>query len=233
MSSFSSSVRSILPMAGAHSHRQSQLHHQQPSSRLLLLLTVLPLTLATLAFVLQWRGGVTDPVTRWSPDHDQFPGMATAVPSLRHHSDCGKNPLSQSYNPSFPYFRDWTFDFSSNLSPKVPIINPNPTFNSPLSKNSPFTNPDSLNWFFPLSLGIQICITTSTSAGLEQTLPWIFYHKVIGVSSFLLFVEGKAASPNVTRVLETIPVSSNSFLSFLSRRNSHVFFNFFFIFSVD
>ncbi|KAH1077668.1 hypothetical protein GYH30_052959 [Glycine max] len=88
MSSFSSSVRSILPMAGAHSHRQSQLHHQQPSSRLLLLLTVLPLTLATLAFVLQWRGGVTDPVTRWSPDHDQFPGMATAVPSLRHHSDC-------------------------------------------------------------------------------------------------------------------------------------------------
>ncbi|KAG4927824.1 hypothetical protein JHK85_054310 [Glycine max] len=155
-------------MAGAHSHRQSQLHHQQPSSRLLLLLTVLPLTLATLAFVLQWRGGVTDPVTRWSPDHDQFPGMATAVPSLRHHSDCGKNPLSQSYNPSFPYFRDWTFDFSSNLSPKI-------------------------------------CITTSTSAGLEQTLPWIFYHKVIGVSSFLLFVEGKAASPNVTRVLETIP----------------------------
>lgn len=29
----------------------------------------------------------------------------------------------------------------------------------------------------------------------------------MGVSSFLLFVEGKAASPNVSRVLETIPVS--------------------------
>lgn len=53
----------------------------------------------------------------------------------------------------------------------------------------------------------QICITTSTSAGLEQILPWIFYHKVIGVSSFFLFVEGKAASPNVSKVLVTVPVS--------------------------
>ncbi|EOA28628.1 hypothetical protein CARUB_v10024858mg, partial [Capsella rubella] len=51
----------------------------------------------------------------------------------------------------------------------------------------------------------KICITTSTSAGLEQTLPWIFFHKVIGVSTFYLFVEGTAASPNVSRVLETIP----------------------------
>ncbi|MCL7034249.1 hypothetical protein MKW94_013019, partial [Papaver nudicaule] len=50
-----------------------------------------------------------------------------------------------------------------------------------------------------------ICITTSTSADLEQILPWIFYHKVIGVTTFFLFVEGKAASPNVTAVLESIP----------------------------
>lgn len=55
----------------------------------------------------------------------------------------------------------------------------------------------------------QICITTSTSAGLEQTLPWIFYHKVIGVSNFFLFVEGKAASANVSKVLESIPVSQS------------------------
>ncbi|KAJ6992299.1 hypothetical protein NC653_015617 [Populus alba x Populus x berolinensis] len=51
----------------------------------------------------------------------------------------------------------------------------------------------------------QICITTSTSAGLEQTLPWIFYHKVMGVSTFFLFVEGKAASHDVSKVLETVP----------------------------
>ncbi|KAE8098708.1 hypothetical protein FH972_016752 [Carpinus fangiana] len=54
-------------------------------------------------------------------------------------------------------------------------------------------------------LNPKICITTSTSAGLEQTLPWIFYHKVIGVSTFFLFVEGKAASANVSKVLESIP----------------------------
>lgn len=85
----------------------------------------------------------------------------------RSHSDCS-SLFGNTHSPSFPYFRDWTLDFSSDLSPKI-------------------------------------CITTSTSAGLEQTLPWIYYHKVMGVSSFLLFVEGKAASPNVSRVLETIP----------------------------
>lgn len=54
---------------------------------------------------------------------------------------------------------------------------------------------------------MQICVTTSTSAGLEQILPWMFYHKVIGVSTFFLFVEGKAASPQVSKVLESIAVS--------------------------
>ena len=56
-------------------------------------------------------------------------------------------------------------------------------------------------------LDVQICVTTSTSAGLEQILPWMFYHKVIGVTNFFLFVEGKAASPEVSNVLESIPVS--------------------------
>lgn len=51
----------------------------------------------------------------------------------------------------------------------------------------------------------KICITTSTSAGLDQILPWLFYHQVIGVSNFFLFVEGKAASPNVSAVLSSIP----------------------------
>lgn len=63
-----------------------------------------------------------------------------------------------------------------------------------------------LLWIFA---GFQLCITTSTSAGLEQTLPWLFYHKVIGVTNFFLFVEGKAATPSVSKVLESIPVSLN------------------------
>ncbi|KAJ0246766.1 Glycosyltransferase-like [Hirschfeldia incana] len=147
-------------------------------SRLLLLVTLLPLSLACFAFVLQWRGGLDDPATHWSPDHHhEFPGMAStrekrSLRGSRPDSGC-VDLLGQSRAPSFPYFRDWSFDYQSDLNPKI-------------------------------------CITTSTSAGLEQTLPWLFYHKVIGVSTFYLFVEGKAASPNVSLVLETIPVSSRS-----------------------
>ncbi|KAK5794282.1 hypothetical protein PVK06_035501 [Gossypium arboreum] len=33
----------------------------------------------------------------------------------------------------------------------------------------------------------------------------MFYHKVIGVTTFYLFFEGHVASPNVSRVLESIP----------------------------
>ncbi|KAL4573770.1 hypothetical protein LXL04_020587 [Taraxacum kok-saghyz] len=40
---------------------------------------------------------------------------------------------------------------------------------------------------------------------LFKNLPWMFYHKVIGVGTFFLFVEGKAASPSVSKVLESIP----------------------------
>ncbi|KHG03375.1 Glucan endo-1,3-beta-glucosidase B [Gossypium arboreum] len=141
------------------------------TSRLLLLLTLLPLTLAFFAFVLQWRGGLTDPVTRWSPDPFQFPGMDNPGSNVgsdrRSGSDC-VDLLGRSKSPAFPYFKDWKFDVGSDLNPKI-------------------------------------CIISSTSAGLEQTLPWIFYHKVIGVSTFFLFVEGKAASPNVSKVLESIP----------------------------
>lgn len=63
-----------------------------------------------------------------------------------------------------------------------------------------------LSWLI-FRLAMQICVTTSTSAGLEQILPWMFYHKVIGVTNFFLFVEGKAAKPEVSKILESIPVS--------------------------
>ncbi|XP_030493701.2 glycosyltransferase-like At2g41451 [Cannabis sativa] len=144
---------------------------QSFASRILLLLTVLPFTLACFAFVLQWRGGLNDPVTRWSPDQLQFPGMESSESVSRNSHSSGSNcvdPLRPKDSPSFPYYKDWKFDYGSDLRPKI-------------------------------------CITTSTSAGLQQILPWIFYHKVLGVSNFLLFVEGKAASPKVTKVLESIP----------------------------
>ncbi|RCV43557.1 hypothetical protein SEVIR_9G309500v4 [Setaria viridis] len=133
--------------------------------RLLLLLTVLPLTLAALAFVLQWRGsGVDDPTARWPPH--AFPGKAAPARLSLPSSDC-RDVLVGSSTPSFPYLRGWSFPSDSG-SPKV-------------------------------------CVQTSTSAGLEQILPWLFYHKVVGVAQFLLFVEGRAAKPNVAGVLESIP----------------------------
>ncbi|XP_043723439.1 glycosyltransferase-like At2g41451 [Telopea speciosissima] len=146
--------------------------HQNFSSRLLLLLTVLPLTLAAFAFILQWRGGLNDPTTRWSPDNHRFPGgMGSSAPQdvvhLPASSDCVEI-LGRSSSPSFPYYHDWKFNYDADLKPKI-------------------------------------CITTSTSAGLEQILPWLFYHKVLGVTTFFLFVEGNAASPNVSHVLESIP----------------------------
>ena len=96
-------------------------------SRLLLLVTLLPLSLACFAFVLQWRGGLDDPVTHWSTtDHREFPGMASTHEKQqrslrgRSNSDSGcVDLLGQSSAPSFPYFRDWSFDYQSDLNPKV------------------------------------------------------------------------------------------------------------------
>ncbi|KAI6696848.1 hypothetical protein NL676_016967 [Syzygium grande] len=124
------------------------------------LLTVLPLTPACFAFLLRWHGRLNHPVTRWSPDRLEFPGMD---------NDGGSKVPLRSSRASFPHYHDWKFNLGSEMRP-------------------------------------QIYITTSTSAGPEQTLPWIFYHRVIGVSTFFLFVEGKAASPEVSKVLESIPV---------------------------
>uniref|UniRef100_A0A0D9XMZ8 Glycosyltransferase family 92 protein n=1 Tax=Leersia perrieri TaxID=77586 RepID=A0A0D9XMZ8_9ORYZ len=144
---------------------------------LLLLLTGLPLALAALAFVLQWRGGgVDDPTARWPPH--AFPGMTDPTPpsflssssSSSSSSSACAQVLTASSGPSFPYLRGWSFPFDSHaaLHPKV-------------------------------------CVQTSTSAGLDQILPWLFYHKVVGIAQFLLFVEGKAAKPQVAGVLESIP----------------------------
>ncbi|KAL8154322.1 hypothetical protein V2J09_012082 [Rumex salicifolius] len=158
-------------MAGGLRPASSSSGNQQSlTSKLLLILTLLPLTLASFAFILQWRGGVTDPTTRYSPDLHKFPGMESSPPSIVGHNSAGSDcsHIGRSLSPSFPYYRDWKFQFESDLKPRI-------------------------------------AITTSTSAGLDQILPWMFYHKVIGVTTFYLFVEGKAATPEVSRVLESIP----------------------------
>ncbi|CAH8385398.1 unnamed protein product [Eruca vesicaria subsp. sativa] len=132
------------------------------SSWLFLLVTLIPISLACFAFLLQWPEGIND----WFTDNHLLQGI-TSISKKRSDSGC-VSLLGQSHATSFPYLKDLNLDSKQDLKPRI-------------------------------------CITTSTSAGLEQTLPWIFYHKVIGVSTFYLFVEGTAASPNVSRVLKTIP----------------------------
>ncbi|XP_021975913.1 glycosyltransferase-like At2g41451 [Helianthus annuus] len=164
-------------MAGSYSyppikHSQSSSSLSQPShniftSRLLLFLTLLPLSLAAFALVLQWHGEFVDPAIRVSDfNRFEFPGMDSSTSGTTPASCV--DVLGASRTVTFPYFREWRFDYESDGKPKI-------------------------------------CITSSTSAGLEQILPWIYYHKVIGVTNFFLFVEGKAASPLVSKVLESIP----------------------------
>ncbi|KAL9267474.1 Glycosyltransferase-like KOBITO 1-like protein [Drosera capensis] len=146
-------------------------HHRHHSStfisRLIIFLTLLPLSLALFAFFLQWRGGDDKTVSLW--------GRVEMQGTMRpRRDDEGVDVLGRKGNvngtaTSFPYYREWAFVFNGS------------------------------------DKGIKICITTSTSAGLKQILPWIFYHKVIGIADFFLFVEGKAASRDVSKVLEHIP----------------------------
>ncbi|KAK5835642.1 glycosyltransferase-like KOBITO 1 [Gossypium arboreum] len=162
----------------ANDHRSNSLPPSTHSflSKLLLFLTILSLALAAIAFVLQWRGGsVSDPTTVTS-----------------------RWAPRGSRREVFP-----GMETSSSLPPKY-----NHSSNCiNLGRSSSPSFPYYRDWKFGFedSLKPKICITTSTSAGLVQILPWMFYHKVIGVRTFYLFVEGHAASPNVSRVLESIP----------------------------
>lgn len=148
------------------------------TSRLLLILTVLPLTLALFAFILQWRGGlIDDPQSRWPVDSQRFPGMEDASPVSSKSSSVSRSSSSNDcleilgrsggVGGGSSSVRGLDFNLDKDLKPKI-------------------------------------CITSSTSAGLEQILPWLYYHKVIGVTTFLLFVEGKAANRDVSAVLESI-----------------------------
>ncbi|KAJ3694520.1 hypothetical protein LUZ60_010000 [Juncus effusus] len=147
--------------------------------RLLLLLTVLPLILAVFAFALQWRGGLNDPSgAAWPTDRQSFPGL-------------GGSPFGSSHS----YFETVTSHGGSGSD-----------CSEILGRGSKPSFPFYQGWNFDLESepSPKICITSSTSAGLQQILPWLYYHKVIGVSRLFLFVEGEAAKPGVTSVLESI-----------------------------
>ncbi|CAI5946321.1 unnamed protein product [Closterium sp. NIES-65] len=50
----------------------------------------------------------------------------------------------------------------------------------------------------------KLLITTTTSGGAQQILPWIMFHRAIGVHYFILFVEGKASSPENVAIFESM-----------------------------
>ncbi|XP_020097677.1 glycosyltransferase-like KOBITO 1 [Ananas comosus] len=153
------------------------------AGRILFLLTVLPLALAAFAFALQWRGGLRDPASTLSHDTHRFPGMEN--------SPLGSSSSSSSY---FPTTTSHSTSSASSDCAEILGRSSSPSF--------PFLR--GWNFDFDSDLSPKICVTSSTAAGLQQILPWLYYHKVIGVSRFFLFVEGEAAKPAVSAVLESI-----------------------------
>lgn len=124
------------PLISASSSSSSSSPNHSFVSRLLLLLTLLPVSLACLAFILQWRGGgLADPASasvRSSTsvpggsdlNHEVFPGMETvsSVSPKAHQSSSDCSNLARSSSPSFPYYGDWKFGVDTSLKPKV-ILN--------------------------------------------------------------------------------------------------------------
>ncbi|KAK1268553.1 hypothetical protein QJS04_geneDACA017095 [Acorus gramineus] len=162
------------------------------ASRLLLLLTVLPLTLAAFAFVLQWRGGLEDPESRWPTNHQSFPGMensprsdetqvvASDLVAQSSPSDCAEL-LGHRSSPAFPYVRGWSFDFESDLRPKgVKVIYRTRELEEKQAKSriwnetwlsSFFYKPCNYELFVKQSLNMEMAIVMARNAGMD----WIIH----------------------------------------------------------
>ncbi|KAK1302259.1 hypothetical protein QJS10_CPB12g00876 [Acorus calamus] len=162
------------------------------ASRLLLLLTVLPLTLAAFAFVLQWRGGLEDPESRWPTNRQSFPGMensprsdetqvvASDLVAQSSPSDCAEL-LGHRSSPAFPYVRGWSFDFESDLRPKgVKVIYRTRELEEKQAKSriwnetwlsSFFYKPCNYELFVKQSLNMEMAIVMARNAGMD----WIIH----------------------------------------------------------
>lgn len=51
---------------------------------------------------------------------------------------------------------------------------------------------------------LQLAFVTTTADTLRQIRLWIQYHRAVGVTDFILFVEGQAAKPEVANALDRI-----------------------------
>nr|CAD1834451.1 unnamed protein product [Ananas comosus var. bracteatus] len=164
-------------MAGASHRAPISASHYALASRLLLLLTALPLALAALAFVLQWRGGVDDP------------------------SPVGPPP-TPARSPA------WT---------TAPLALPPPPLPSPLLRRLRLRRDPrrELLPFVPLLPRVEVRFRIRSQAQdmchnehfsrFRADLAVVVLPQGPRVTQFFLFVEGKAAKPHVSAVLESIP----------------------------
>ncbi|CAD6233688.1 unnamed protein product [Miscanthus lutarioriparius] len=182
------------------------------ATRMLLLLTLLPLALAAFAFALQWRGGMRDPAgAAWPADTQRFPGMensplgsssssshggggsyfAVSSSSSSPGADCaeilGRSAASSN---GISLYRGWNFDSESAITPKA-FVDCTPIYTYVLlhfTKTMKITS---------ASREAHLLAYTRFFHGCIITRSLVFQH-------FFLFVEGEAAKPAVTSVLESI-----------------------------
>ncbi|URD91056.1 hypothetical protein MUK42_27863 [Musa troglodytarum] len=155
--------------------------HQSFTSRVLLLLTVLPLALASFAFVLQWRGGIDDLTSRWpAADAHRFPVMDRNNNSHLGSSapDCA-DILDRSSSPSFPYYRGWNFNLGKDLKPKERLQNlifllslkPYPRIWNETWLAAFFYKPCNYELFVKQSLNMEMAIVMAQNTGMD----WIIH----------------------------------------------------------
>ncbi|URD91055.1 hypothetical protein MUK42_27863 [Musa troglodytarum] len=152
--------------------------HQSFTSRVLLLLTVLPLALASFAFVLQWRGGIDDLTSRWpAADAHRFPVMDRNNNSHLGSSapDCA-DILDRSSSPSFPYYRGWNFNLGKDLKPKERLQNlifllslkPYPRIWNETWLAAFFYKPCNYELFVKQSLNMEMAIVMAQESTIER-----------------------------------------------------------------
>ncbi|XP_047311212.1 glycosyltransferase-like KOBITO 1 isoform X3 [Impatiens glandulifera] len=141
------------------------------ASKLILLLTILSLSLALLAFLLQWRGALHDPT------NSEFPGMGISK---------SRRPISSSDflhflgRHRFPYFRDWKFSFGSRRKPKgVQVIYRTRKLEEQQSKSriwneswlaSFFYKPCNYELFVKQCFNMEMAIVMAREAGMDWIL---------------------------------------------------------------
>mmetsp|Transcript_12967 Transcript_12967/g.24719 ORF Transcript_12967/g.24719 Transcript_12967/m.24719 type:complete len:502 (-) Transcript_12967:176-1681(-) len=160
-------------------------------SPVVVMVLAMPLVLAAFAIYLQWQedfGGGVDLFTVTDIHHvyadlDLFPGMTRFQQSESTGTIQGARKQTAAHART-----------ADPLNAAQVVPDPAAGFKSPLRLKASRH-----------ARSAKVCIGTTTADGLERVLPWLRYHRSIGISRFYLFAEGKTASPEVSQVLMEMP----------------------------